>query len=65
MAFLADVKVAQAQLAAPGDSARGRRLASEALDLWRGLLDADPLRAPYWGLRASEAQSLVLSFELL
>ncbi len=65
MAFLADVKAAQAQLAGAEDCARGRRLATEALDLWRRLHDVDPLRAPYWGLRASEAQSLVLSWDII
>ena len=64
MAFLADVKAAQA-LMVKEDCARGRRLATEALDLWRRLHDVDPLRAPYWGLRASEAQSLVLSLDTI
>mmetsp|Transcript_34351 Transcript_34351/g.96845 ORF Transcript_34351/g.96845 Transcript_34351/m.96845 type:complete len:346 (+) Transcript_34351:279-1316(+) len=61
MSLLADLKLMQASSGGPGS----KGMAQAALDLWQQLVKVDPMRTPYWGLRASEAQSLVLSFDLI
>ena len=68
LSFLAEVKLSAATHASvSGAQSRleAKRLAQGAMDLWQQLIGADPMRTPYWGLRASEAQSLVLSLDLL